>query len=88
VTCPAAHSAIADRDRTVEVHCRNCGARFVAWYGAEEDAGTEVKEIRKCGLCGGDPFKKDNFKDVILRLIPYVTARNVKREYGSFFMRI
>ena len=28
----------------------------------------------KCGLCGGDPFKKDNFKDAVLRLIPYVTA--------------
>jgi hypothetical protein len=67
-----------DRDRTLEVHCRNCGARFVAWYGSEEDADTEVKDVDKCGLCGGDPFKKDNFKDAVLRLIPYVTARNVK----------
>jgi hypothetical protein len=25
-----------------------------------------------------DPFKKDNFKDAVLRLIPYVTVRNVK----------
>jgi hypothetical protein len=25
------------------------------------------------------PFKKDNFKDAVLRLIPYVTVRNVKR---------
>jgi hypothetical protein len=53
-------------------------SRFVAWYG-EEDAGTEVKDVDKCGLSGGDPFKKDNFKDAVLRLIPHVIARNVKR---------
>jgi hypothetical protein len=41
--------------------------------------GTEVKEVEKCGLCGVDPFKKDNFKDAVLRLIPHVTARNIKR---------
>jgi len=41
-------------DRTLEVHCRNCGARFVAWYGSEEDADAEVKDVDKCGLCGGD----------------------------------
>jgi hypothetical protein len=41
-----------DRDRTLEVHCRNCGARFVAWYGEEEDADPEVKEVGKCGLLG------------------------------------
>ena len=39
-----------------------------------------VKDVDKCGLCGGDPFKKDNFKDAVLRLIPYVAARNVKRD--------
>jgi hypothetical protein len=50
------------RDRMLEVHCGNCGARFVAWYGTEEDADTEVKDVEKCGLCGGDPFKKDNFQ--------------------------
>jgi ribosomal protein L37E len=58
-----------DRDRTLKVHCRNCGARFIAWYG-EEDADTELKAVDKCGRCGGDPFKKDNFKDAVLRLIP------------------
>jgi hypothetical protein len=68
-----------NRDSTLEVHCRNCGARFAAWYGTEEYAGTEVKDVEKCGLCGGDPFKKDNFRDAVLRVIPYVTARNVKR---------
>jgi hypothetical protein len=65
--------------RTLEVHCGTCEARLVAWHGTEEDAGTEVKDVEKCGLCGGDPFKKDNFRDAVLRLIAYVTARNVRR---------
>jgi hypothetical protein len=66
-------------DRTLEVRCENCGARFVAWYGTEEDAGSEIKDVEKCELCWADPFKKDNFKDAVFRLIQYVTARNVKR---------
>jgi hypothetical protein len=57
----------------------NCGARFVAWYGTEEDIGTEVKDVAKCGLCGGDPAKHDNLRDCVLRLVPQVTARNIKR---------
>jgi hypothetical protein len=68
-----------NRDRTLEVHCDNCQARFVAWYGTEEDADTETIDVEKCGLCGGDPFKKDNFKDATLRLVAQVTARGVKR---------
>jgi hypothetical protein len=36
-------------------------------------------DVEKCGLCGGDPFKKDNFKDAVLLLVPQVTARNIKR---------
>jgi hypothetical protein len=67
------------RDRTLEVHCGNCQAHFVAWYGSEEDADTETLDLEKCGLCGGDPFKKDNFKDSVLRLMAQVTARNIKR---------
>jgi hypothetical protein len=42
----------------------------VAWYG-EEDADTEVKNVEKCGLCGGDPSKKGNLKDCVLRLVPF-----------------
>jgi hypothetical protein len=38
-----------------------------------------VKEVAKCGLCGGDPFKKDNLKDCVLRLVAQVTARDIKR---------
>ena len=55
----------------------------MAWYGNEEDADTKVKDVEKCGLCGEDRFKKDNFKDAVLRLIAYVTSRNVKREWVS-----
>jgi hypothetical protein len=69
-----------NRERTLEVHCSNCQARFVAWYGTEEDADTEAVDVEKCGLCGGDPFKRDNFKDCVLRLMAQVTARNVKRD--------
>lgn len=68
------------RERTVEVHCGNCHARFVAWYGREEDAETETVDVEKCGLCGGDSFKKDVFKDTVIRLIAQVTARNIKRD--------
>jgi hypothetical protein len=54
----------------LEVHCNNCRAHFVAWYGTEEDADTETIDVEKCGLCAGDSFKKDNFKDAVLRLMP------------------
>jgi hypothetical protein len=43
-----------DRDRrTLEIDCGNCQARFVAFYGAEEDADTETIDVEKCGLCSG-----------------------------------
>jgi hypothetical protein len=57
-----------DRDRTLEVHCRNSGARFVAWYGAVEDADTQMI-VQKCWLCGDDSFKRDVFKDSVIPLI-------------------
>jgi NAD-dependent SIR2 family protein deacetylase len=59
--------------------CDNCRARLTSWYGTEEDADTDTVDVEKCGLCGGDPFKKDNFKDCVIRLIAQVTTRNVKR---------
>jgi hypothetical protein len=52
----------------------------VAFYGTEDEAGTETVETEKCGLCGGDPFKRDNFKDSALRLMSQVTAHNPKRD--------
>jgi hypothetical protein len=45
----------------------------------EEDAETETVNVKKCGLCGGESFKRDVFKDTVIRLIAQVTARNVKR---------
>jgi hypothetical protein len=36
-------------------------------------------DLEGCGLCGGDSFRKDNFKDAVIRLLAQVTARNVKR---------
>jgi hypothetical protein len=68
-----------DKERTLEVHCRNCAARFIAWYG-EDDAEPLTKDVEKCGICGGDPTKRDIFKHSLLRLIPHVTARNIKRQ--------
>jgi len=64
-------------DHTLEVHCQNCRAKFIAWYG---DAGTQTIDVEKCGLCGGDPWRRDIFKDSVLRMIPYVTARVVRRD--------
>ena len=49
-----------DTGRTVEVHCGNCCARFVAFYGTEEDAGTETVNTEKYGLYDGDALKNDN----------------------------
>jgi hypothetical protein len=69
-----------DTSRTLEIRCANCGARFVAFYGTEEDAETETVNTEKCGLCGGDSFKKNNFKDCVIRLVAQVTSRNVKRD--------
>ena len=68
------------RERILEVRCDDCQARFVAWYGTEEDAETETVDVEKCGLCRGDAFKKDVFKDTVIRLIAQVTARNVNRD--------
>jgi hypothetical protein len=83
VTCSAARSA------NLRGRCLTAIARLSSlpklWgalrcvYG-EEDVGTEVKAVDKCGLCGGDPMKKGNLKDAVLRLIPHVTARNIKRD--------
>ena len=67
------------RERTLEVRCGNCQARFVACYGTDEDPTTRLSTCEKCG-CGGDSFKKYVFKDTVIRLIAQVTARAVKRE--------
>jgi hypothetical protein len=68
-------SRLPDTRRTLEIHSGNCGARFIAFYGTEEDAATEIVDTEKCGLCGADPFKRDHFKDAAIRLIAQSTAR-------------
>ena len=69
----------ANRERTLQIHCDNCQSRFVAYYGTKEDVEPETIDVKKCGLCGGDPSKRDNFKYCALRLVAEVTARKVKR---------
>jgi hypothetical protein len=61
-------------ERTLEVNCLHCGAKFVAYYGYDED-NVETVEVQKCGLCGGDEFKRGNFKNATIRLVAQVTAR-------------
>jgi len=54
------------------VNCTNCGAKFVAYYGYDEK-NVETVEVQKCGLCGGDEFQRDNFKNATIRLVAQVT---------------
>jgi len=61
-------------ERTLEVICSNCGAKFIAYYGYDEES-VETVEVQKCGLCHGDSFKRDNFKNATIRLVAQVTAR-------------
>src|SRR5262249_47757287 len=35
-------SCSPDTSRTLEIRCGNCGAKFIGFYGTEEDAGTET----------------------------------------------
>ena len=32
-------------------------------------------EVKSCGLCHGEVFKRDNFKGASIRLVAQVTAR-------------
>ncbi|MGO9451366.1 MAG: hypothetical protein ACLQDV_10045 [Candidatus Binataceae bacterium] len=60
--------------RTLEVNCSNCGAKFVAYYGYDEE-NVDTVEVKSCGLCHGEAFKRDNLKGATIRLIAQVTAR-------------
>jgi hypothetical protein len=48
-------------ERRLEVHCSNCGARFVAYYGSDEEANYAV-DVKSCGLCHCDEYRRGNFK--------------------------
>jgi hypothetical protein len=71
------------RERTLKIHCDSCQARFVARHGTEEDADTQTIDVEKCGLSGGDTFKKDNIKGATLRLMAQVTAREIKHGWEA-----
>jgi hypothetical protein len=55
-------------ERTLEVSCMNCGAKFIAYYGSDDDD-VETVEVQKCGRCRDDEYKRDNFKDATIRLV-------------------
>ena len=61
-------------ERTLEMNCSNCGAKFVAYYGYDEE-NVDTVEVQKCGLCHGEAFRRDNFKGATIRLLAQVTAR-------------
>ncbi|MGO9602209.1 MAG: hypothetical protein ACLQAT_02185 [Candidatus Binataceae bacterium] len=63
------------RKRTLEIHCLNCGAKFTAYYGYDENV--ETVEVAECGICAGEAHKKDIFKRCRIRLIPEVVTRGV-----------
>ena len=63
-------------ERTLEVNCSNCGAKFVAYYGFDED-NVETVEVQKCGLYHGDEYKRDNFKGATIRLPAQLPARSL-----------
>ncbi len=48
-------------ERTLEIHCRNCGAKFTAYYALRprergDGPGSE------CGICEGEAHKKGNLQ--------------------------
>jgi hypothetical protein len=61
-------------ERTLEVSCLNCGAKFVAYYGDDED-NVDTVEVKSCGLCHGEEFRRGNLKGATIRLVAEVTSR-------------
>ncbi len=64
----------AGPERTLEVQCSNCGAKFIAYYGFDEE-NVETVEVKSCALCHGEALKRGNFKGATIRLVAEVTAR-------------
>jgi len=71
-------------ERTLEVDCSNCGARFVAYYGYDE----ENVEVRSCGLCHGEEFRRDCFKSATIGLVAQVTARRCDERVITFRLEV
>jgi len=60
-------------ERTLEVACSNCGAKFVAYYGYDEE-NVEAVEFRACGLCHSDESSETTSRGATIRLIAEVMA--------------
>ena len=56
------------------MNCTNYRAKFVAYYGCDERVINTV-DVKSCGLCHGDAYKRDNFKGATIRLLAEVTGR-------------
>lgn len=46
----------------------------MTYYGYDEE-NVETVEVEKCGLCHGDEYRRDNFKNAMIRLMAQVMAR-------------
>ena len=56
------------------MNCSNCRAKFVAYYGYDEE-NVETVEVKSCGLCHGEEYKRGNFQGATIRLVAEVTSR-------------
>lgn len=74
----AASRLMLDPDRTLEVNCGNCRAKFRAWYGAN-DSGVQTIHVNRCGLCEGDPLMKLMYEGCGLQLVARVTDRGIRK---------
>jgi hypothetical protein len=57
----------------------NYQGRFDRWYGPTKAPTARRSPFEKCGFRGGNPFKSDNFRDRVVRLMTQVTEQNLKR---------
>jgi hypothetical protein len=71
---PLRRQAYPGPERPLEVSCSNCGARFVAYDGHDEET-FETVEVRACGLCRGSEHKRDNVQGATIRLLAEVASR-------------
>jgi hypothetical protein len=55
-------------EHTPEIYSSNSRAKFVAYYGYDEE-NVETVEVRSCGLCHGESVRRDNFKGATIRLL-------------------
>jgi hypothetical protein len=78
----AASRLMPDPDRTLEVQCGNCRAKFRPWYGAN-DSGLQTIHVDRCGLCEGDPLMKLVYEGCGLQLVARVANRGIRKMIGQ-----